>query len=52
VFINIQGKEFISVGGFPKDVKEYINHFCLAMGYIASIFAADRRRGILPKLGL
>lgn len=43
--IQIQGKDRVFVGDYPKSVNECFKRFCLVMGYSASIFAPNRREG-------
>ncbi|CAM6128099.1 unnamed protein product [Calypogeia fissa] len=43
--IRIQGKERFFMGDVPKNAAEYFKRFCLAMGYSASMFARNRRKG-------
>jgi hypothetical protein len=43
--IKIQGKERIFVGDYPTCPEDYMKRFDLVLGYSASMFAANRRKG-------
>ena len=43
--ITMQSPERMFVGGAPKGLEEYLKRFLLGLGYSASNFASNRRRG-------
>lgn len=43
----LQGLENIFVGGAPGTAEEYLKKICLSMGYSATAFAKNRRKGPL-----
>ena len=45
LLIALHSAEKIFIGDAPKDVEGYLKHFLLSMGYSATAFATNRRRG-------
>jgi hypothetical protein len=43
----LQGPEHFFVGDEPRTAEEYLKKFCLSMGYSATAFARNRRKGSL-----
>ncbi|KAM0797735.1 hypothetical protein BDR22DRAFT_431292 [Usnea florida] len=45
MLIALQSPEQLFIGGAPKDPEGYLKRFCLSMGYSATAFARNRRKG-------
>ena len=45
LLVALQSTERLFVGGQPKDLDGYLKRFLLSMGYSATLFASNRRRG-------